>query len=401
MKKAVMIVERENNETKKIYVVKNKVDRMANIKKGEILNEGGACESCKDCECNKNCDRNECSCAHDSGKEEKSGITANDEHNVNGNGCNHKGKAVNNEDAHNKKDGHGFNHNGNTFNSDRSHKHKKNDNAFIDEHKIDNIIKNNTINDENDVNDDNTVKNFNDFNEKQNKKTPETITNENTQNNDLESNLQPDLNNPASRATKDEPDFNEEDFFTAESGEPATIPEITHSKHVAFDESKNTELLVAFDREKAIPREIEEQNIQYAYFHSLLAPNEQEPPAVLPDCELHQKQAAGMVLFEGKLFKKRSFFKCCWVQRFFVLTTEGVLIYFNDLEGSSKVFVAVENVEVVTRELCVNEKYKYQIYLGTGRIENIMAFDSLEARDAWAAKIAAAMRRFRMKNRGE
>lgn len=191
----------------------------------------------------------------------------------------------------------------------------------------------------------------------------------------------------------------EEEFHTAEEKQEEKLEE---KPKPSFDESKNTEHVVQKDSDKAIPAEIEEENVkknlaenmrQGNLLVSTRAPGEPEEEMVLTQgCELEKARTEQKILFEGHAYKKMRYCFCFWVKRYFVLFKDGSLKYYRNVNGNSIEFLSTEKLEVVSKENKENDKHPYQILMTENNREKMLSFDEPDARDAWATKLSESIR---------
>lgn len=105
------------------------------------------------------------------------------------------------------------------------------------------------------------------------------------------------------------------------------------------------------------------------------------------DSELGKARSEDQVLFEGPVWKKRYFFSCLWHERYFVLTRDGMLKYYNNKNKNGKGNINIATVRDLHRLDELNKKHPYKIMLRYRDKEDLMAFDDEPERNKWAAKL--------------
>lgn len=169
----------------------------------------------------------------------------------------------------------------------------------------------------------------------------------------------------------------------------------------SFDESKNKEYEVPKDSDKAIPADVEEENVRKNLAEQMKsenlvvatrAPGEDEDMVINEGCELEKLRSEQKIIYEGHAYKKMSYCFCFWVKRYFVLLNDGSLRYFRDVNGSSLDFLKTDNLRLVTKETFDDDKHPYQILMTINNSEKMMAFDAPDARDAWLTKLSESIK---------
>lgn len=176
-------------------------------------------------------------------------------------------------------------------------------------------------------------------------------------------------------------------------------------KAVGFAEERNTEHEIKKDANKSIPVDVEERNVrentaktaESEGVYGTLAPGEDSSNRLAPGCEIEKERQHNHIVYEGSGFKRRWIFYCFWVQRYFIMTKDGIIKYYRSKDRPGSVFMKASDLDVVSR-VDRQGKHPYQIVLNAGGRENIMGFDSSNIRDAWTMKLSEVIRNNREKN---
>lgn len=190
------------------------------------------------------------------------------------------------------------------------------------------------------------------------------------------------------------------DEASAEKTEPQD-----KKKAVGFAEERNTEHEIKKDADKSIPADVEARNVRENMaqtadnegVYGTLAPGEDSSSRLAPGCEIEKERQHNHIVYEGSGFKRRWIFYCFWVQRYFVMTKDGIIKYYRSKDRPGSVFMKASDLDVVSR-VDRQGKHPYQIVLNSGGRESIMAFDSSNVRDAWTMKLSEVIRNNREKN---
>ncbi|KAM0673085.1 hypothetical protein GVAV_003431 [Gurleya vavrai] len=111
-----------------------------------------------------------------------------------------------------------------------------------------------------------------------------------------------------------------------------------------------------------------------------------------PECQIAKARSAGNIVHAGDIYKKRSFFACCWHSRYFVLTNDGILRYYKDKNKDGKGNINIVHVRDLARMDEIGKSYPYKIMLRYQDKEDFLGFDSEETRDLWASKLGEVRR---------
>ncbi|KAM0687384.1 hypothetical protein COBT_001379 [Conglomerata obtusa] len=110
------------------------------------------------------------------------------------------------------------------------------------------------------------------------------------------------------------------------------------------------------------------------------------------DSEIGIARNNSQIIYEGDIFKKRYFLSCCWHERYFVLTKDGMLKYYRDKNKEGKGNINVVNIRDLARLDEIGDKYPYKIMLRYQDREDFLGFKEEPERDRWAAKLGEARR---------
>lgn len=172
-------------------------------------------------------------------------------------------------------------------------------------------------------------------------------------------------------------------------------------KHTpVFDESKNKEYEIPKDSDKAIPADVEEENVRKNLAEQMKTENAiistrapgEEDLVLEQGSELEKARSDQRIAFEGHAYKKMSYCFCFWVKRYFVLYNDGSLKYFRDINGNSLDFLKTDSLQLVTKETFEDNKHPFQILMTVNNTEKMMAFDAPDARDAWISKLSESIK---------
>lgn len=94
------------------------------------------------------------------------------------------------------------------------------------------------------------------------------------------------------------------------------------------------------------------------------------------------------VFYEGYAYKKRFFFSCCWHSRYFVLTKDGSLKYYKDLNGKGKGEINIVSIRDVQRLDESNKPFPFKIILKFSDREDFMGFNEDKERNKWAKSLS-------------
>jgi hypothetical protein len=111
-------------------------------------------------------------------------------------------------------------------------------------------------------------------------------------------------------------------------------------------------------------------------------------PTSMPLSDLSREREAGSVLYEAAAYKQRYFLSFLWVKRHFVITKDGRLKYYRDLDTlrRGEYSLAKDFVEISSKD--TRGKFPYRISFMSSQ-EEYLAFEKEEERDeffAWLNK---------------
>lgn len=108
--------------------------------------------------------------------------------------------------------------------------------------------------------------------------------------------------------------------------------------------------------------------------------------------EIGKARSENRVAYEGKVYKRRFFFSCCWHERHFILTKDGALRYYRNKNKKGKGDINIATVRDLHRLDELDKKHPYKIMLRYFDREDLMGFDEEPERNRWAAKLAEVRR---------
>jgi len=167
------------------------------------------------------------------------------------------------------------------------------------------------------------------------------------------------------------------------------------SKRVSFDEDHNKEYEVMKDENKATPlgpREQVDGKAEYVKKSSLedlggaFVPPTLASSDAAADSEMIKERNEGNVVAEGWMWKKRRIFFCCWIQRYLVLTKEGVLKYYS-IDGGKKAkgnWNMREATGIDQQEMSMDSWRPFRIIISFPSTSVLLGFDEEDIRNYWA-----------------
>lgn len=156
-----------------------------------------------------------------------------------------------------------------------------------------------------------------------------------------------------------------------------------NKKKVQFDESRNQEINVSIDPSKSVPPPAAEQapaiNTGAVHISMLQAGS-----------ELFHLRTNNRIAVEGPISKRMFIFSCFWHERYFVLTTDGLFMYYSSLTGNGKGRISMRNVTEIRR---INEESgstrRYKLMIKYNGYSKSVRFNDENVRDYWNDKMRA------------